>query len=111
MTPGVLYDREHYNCSHVVADYYRERLGLTVPATDADNWQPAMTLWMRRRFRPIRRPEQDCLVVVRNRAGSLHVGVWDDGLMLHGHNDGQVIRSPLSMIRGDISFWRYHGHN
>lgn len=106
---GKLYDREHYNCSHVVADYYRDRLGVIIPSGAPGAWGLRFIRWMRRTHTEIPQAAQDCLILVKQRDGSLHVGVWDDGMMLHGHNDGQVIRSPLVLIRGDISFWRHHG--
>ena len=111
MTPGTLYDRESYNCSHVVADYYQQRLGVTIPQGSPSDWGLAFIRWMRRNFHTSAVPVQDCLILVRQVGGSLHVGVWDDGLMLHGHSDGQVIRSPLALVRGDITFWVYNGND
>lgn len=106
---GKLYDRENYNCSHLVADYYLERLGVTIPSGSPQSWGLSFIRWMRRTHQRIPHAEQDCLILVRQRDGSLHVGVWDTGLMLHAHSDGQVIRSPLALIRGEITFWRYNG--
>ena len=111
MTPGTAYHIVEYNCSHVVADYYKSRFNVTLPAGHPDNWGMRFMLFMRRRFSRIEKQEQDCLIVVKQRNGRLHVGVWDSGMMLHGHNDGQVIRSPLALITGELSFWRYHGDN
>ena len=109
MIPGTLYDLQNYNCSHVVADYYRDRLGVTIPCGTPEQWGLAFIRWMRSRFTQQPAAVQDCLIVVRQRCGRLHVGVWDDGMMLHGHSDGQVIRSPLQLVRGDITFWTYNG--
>lgn len=112
---GREYHRDSYNCSHVVADYYRDRLGVTIPSGAPESWGLSFIRWMRKTHRRIPKAEQDCLILVRQRNGELHVGVWDNNLMLHGFSDpssggGQVIRSPLVLIRGEISFWRYHGN-
>lgn len=108
---GRFYDRETYNCSHVVADYYIERLGVTIPSGSPHDWGLRFIRWMRRTHTRVERVRQDCLILVRQRDGSLHVGVFDDGLVTHGHSVGQVIRSPIALLRGEITYWEYHGDN
>jgi hypothetical protein len=105
------YDLETYNCSHFVAEYYAAR-GLQMPAGAPSAWGYRFIRWMRQHFHAIAEPAQDCLVLVKYRGhGSFHVGVYDDGMMVHNHRIGQVIRTPLPLMRrgADLTYWALNG--
>lgn len=109
----MMYDIDRYNCSHFVAEYYAAR-GITVPSGTRSEWGLRFIRWMRRCFTRVDRPAQDCLVLIKYRGhGSFHVGVYDDGMVTHNHRIGQVIRTPLTLLRAgaDISYWAHNGNN
>lgn len=106
------YDREHYNCSHVVAEYYRDRLGIELPSGSPAEWGLRFVKWMRARFTQSPHAVQDCLVLMRGK--TLHVGVYDDYMVMHGHTVGQVIRTPVTLLKPlyqQITYWVYNGND
>ena len=98
---GRHYDYKLYNCAHVVADWYRENLGVEFP-TD-NTFSRKFALWIRHNFTPIESPEQECLVVAEQYDGALHVGVYDRFMVTHNYKPGDakggVCRCPLGIIK------------
>lgn len=109
----ITYDIDTYNCSHFVADYYAER-GLQMPAGSPSDWGYRFLRWMRKHFHAIEQPQQDCLILVKYLGhNSYHIGVYDCGMMLHNHKVGQVIRTPLALMRqgAELTYWAMNGKN
>lgn len=112
---GDRYDINEWNCTHEVAEYYKLRgYPVNITPVERNQWGLTFVKWMRKRFNEIDRPEQDCLITMKHKAGGLHVGVWDRGMVHHCYepNDksiGQTIRSPLPRVKieyKEIRFWR-----
>lgn len=109
------YDRYKYNCAHHAIRRVNELHGCNIGFSDGDEWQAEFIPKLRRLFKPINLPEQNCLVVMKQRDGGLHLGVYIDWMVEHNFkpNDacGSVIKSDLGTIRSEylsVRFYAYH---
>lgn len=115
---GTLYDKDKWNCTHEVADWYkRHGYENAVTPVSSDKWGITFIRWMRNNFTPIDLPEHGSLVVMRNKfEGGLHIGVWDNGMIHHCFlpltgGPGQTIRSPIHMVKLNHVILRYGKYN
>jgi hypothetical protein len=118
---GDRYDIDKWNCTHEVSQWYALKgyPNAVQPVSSAD-WDTKFVRWMRKHFTPIEKPEQACLVVMKNKfTGGLHIGVWDRGMVHHCFQPGtggpgQTIRSPLSLLKLNhviLRYGKYNGEN
>jgi len=102
----VNYDREHFNCAHFVAHWYREKLGIEIPVKD--EFDRSFMVWMRRHFTRIRQPEDHCLVLMVNMDGSYHIGVWYDYGVWHNFKPSIGHGAVSKWILGSVKqyYWK-----
>jgi hypothetical protein len=114
---GDIYNTDHWNCTHEVAQWYElNGLGQVLTPVAKSEWDIRFIKWMRKHFTPIDELEQGALVVMENRyGGGLHIGVWDDGMVHHcykpANSIGQAIRSPLYIVKLTHKIIRYGRYN
>ena len=88
------YDIDNYNCAHFVADWYKNKLDIDIPVINEFGLSFAM--WLRRHFTRIDRPEPHSLVIMTNRDGTLHVGVFYGGMIRHNFKPANGRGSPCA---------------
>lgn len=97
------YDLNNYNCAHFVADWYRDNLGIEIPVVN--EFGLSFVMWLKRHFEIIKRPEQNCLVVMTNRDNSLHIGVFHDHMVHHNFKPatgkGSTCAWPLTSVKNE----------
>lgn len=69
--------------------------------------------WLKINFVRIESPCNDCLVVMTNQDGSLHVGIHNDGSITHNWSanntsKGSVISTPLTVVKLRYSKVRFY---
>lgn len=116
---GDRYDINKWNCTHEVSQWYSlHGYPNAVQPVSSAEWDIKFVKWMRKNFSPIKKLEQGCLVVMKNKfTGGLHIGVWDKGMVHHCFQPstggpGQTIRSPLSLLNINhviLRFGKYNG--
>ena len=106
---GRHYQREHYNCAHFVADWYREKLGITIPTGNV--WDLSFVYWLRRNFKQSPKPVENCMVVMTG-LGTRHIGVYADHGVYHnyqiGDRPGAVVQWTVGQIKrnyNEVTYW------
>lgn len=105
---GSHYSKTNYNCAHFVMDYYDIKSNLHTFTYD-------FIRLLKTNFVKINTPDDDCLVVMTNLDGSLHVGIHKSNSVIHnwapgGGSKGSVIITPLTIIKlkyHKIRFYRW----
>lgn len=84
---GKHYIKGKYDCAHFVAEWYREKLNITVPTDDVGGF--SFVSWIRRHFSPVNdRPRENDLVIMTNIDGSFHIGVYSGRYVIHNYAGG-----------------------
>lgn len=106
---GRHYRKDSYNCAHFVADWYREKLGIEIPTGNV--WEMSFIIWLRRNFKQISKPTNNCLVVMEC-YGTRHIGVYADYGVYHnyrvGEHHGSVVQWTLGQIKRnyhEVTYW------
>ena len=111
----IAYDAKTYNCAHHMAKTLNDRVGAEISFSDGDEWQVQFLRKLKRDFTKIRLPVDNCLVVMSDLSGGLHVGVYRNYLVEHNHKSsaaaGSVIMSDLGTIRSQYKRIRYYDYN
>ncbi len=112
MNVGTHYDRNKYNCAHFVADWYEHKLDVTIPVVN--EFSMSFLIWMRKNFIQISRPENHCLVKMKERDGSAHIGVYYQHRVHHNFKpmsaNGSVCKSTLGTIKTnyyEVTYWKW----
>ena len=102
MTPiGTHYRRDGYNCANFVSDWYRDRLGITIPVVN--EFGRSFLVWMRKNFTDISLPEDNCLVLMINLDGSYHVGVYHQGFVHHNFKPSIGLGSVSAWVMSSVT--------
>lgn len=108
-TIGKHYDYKNYNCAHFFAEWYKEKLGIIIPVVN--QFELSFVLWLRRNFRQIDKPVENCLVYMKQR-NLTHVGVFADNGVYHNYKparaNGSVQHWPLGVTKRnykEVTFW------
>jgi len=96
---GIPYNAEYNNCATLVCRYYRDSGYGSLPDGDLVEYTPSALLWIKNNFIKTDRIEKDCLLLVKNFDGTLHVAVFDGEYVLHNAQAyGKSIRQQLGMF-------------
>lgn len=99
---GIPYDKEWNNCATLVCRYYRDVGYGSLPDGDLAEYTPQALLWIKNNFKRTDKIEADCLLLVKNIDGTLHVAVFDGEKVLHNTSEyGSSIRQPLHTFLAD----------
>lgn len=93
------YDRKTYNCGHFACDVWeditgesiRDKMTPIIECVDTDN----MPIRAKNQFVKLQRPESPCIVLMKSIRSELHVGVYNNGNMIHIREDSVVENLPL----------------
>jgi hypothetical protein len=107
-----VYDEDHYNCAHFVADAWEAETGQSIrsaldgfllPASDRKADMSA-----NRQLRPLKAPRSPCIVLMRSRKAPPHVGIYLRGRVGHIKKCG-VAFQPLRLATLGFSTVRFYG--
>lgn len=111
MIVGAHYDYYRYNCAHFVADWYNQKLGITIPTDNC--FELSFARWLRKHFVQIDKPQDHCIVHMQDVKLS-HVGVYSDYGVYHNwkptNGKGSVVHSTLTRIRksyAKVTYWKW----
>lgn len=97
---GVPYNSEAHNCATTVCEWYRQKGMGNIPNGDLLEYTHNALYWIKNFFRQIDDLQKDCLIVVKNIDGSLHVAIFDGKNVIHASREyGQTVRQPLWMFK------------
>ena len=99
---GIPYDKEWNNCATLVCRYYRDIGYGNLPDGDLAEYTPQALLWIKNNFKRTNKIEQDCLLLIKNIDGTLHVAIFDGDKVLHNTSEtGSSFRQPLHTFLAD----------
>lgn len=100
-----------YNCASFVSDWYKEKLNIEIPTEG--QFELAFVRWLRNNFVQIDKPEENCLVRMKQHNVS-HVGVYADNGVYHNYKPrssyGAVIHVPLGVVQrsyNEVTYWKW----
>lgn len=109
---GKHYHKNGYNCANLVAEWYRDKLGIEIPVVN--EFGRSFLVWMRKHFVPADRPTDHCLVLMVNLDNSYHVGVYYDYGVYHNFKPsvgkGSVCKWSLGSVESyyvKVSFHKW----
>ena len=109
------YDAHNYNCAHYAIEQINVATGADITFKSGDEWQVDFIRYLRANFTRINKPTQNCLVVMSQHTGGLHLGVYRDYAVSHNYNSmfgaGSVIKSDLGTIRANYKRIRFYDYN
>ncbi|AUR97520.1 hypothetical protein NVP1240O_20 [Vibrio phage 1.240.O._10N.261.52.F8] len=109
------YHRERFNCAHYAVGRINEIYGANITIEDGQEWQSSFLPYMRKHFKPIKTPIDNCLVVMTNSSGGLHLGIYDRRHVAHNYSErtggGSVIMSDMGTIRALYKRVRFYAYN
>ncbi|AUR99412.1 hypothetical protein NVP1265O_33 [Vibrio phage 1.265.O._10N.286.52.F6] len=95
-----------YNCASWAVDRLNELHGLDIKVTNGQEWQSQFIPFMRKLFKPVDRPVEGCLVVMKGLDGTMHLGVYESFMVRHNYKAhggaGSLISSDLGTIRAEF---------
>lgn len=103
-----------YDCWGLVRAVYRERLGIELPAIEADALsvrscaQAFSGAAERARWREIAAPRELCAVLLGRGTHAVHVGLWCEGAVLHAVRGAGVVHQVPASLRAHG--WRILGY-
>lgn len=97
---GRHYSKHSYNCAHFVSDWYREKLGITVPVIN--EFDRSFVVWMRKHFSEIPKPKDHALVLMTNSDGGYHVGIYCENGVFHNFSDGVTSGAVCKWTLGTV---------
>ena len=109
------YDRHSFNCSHYAIKRINELKGLNIAFASGSEWQVQFIKMLKSQFTQISKPIDNCLVVMSQHCGGLHLGVYNDYQVEHNYKPdsgaGSVIMSDMGTIRAEYKRVRFYDHN
>lgn len=106
---GTHYNTEEYNCAHYVCSWYKEKLNIEIPVLNV--FELSFVSWLRKHFKPVRRPVNNDLVLMVNFDGSYHIGVYFNNGVNHNFKPtvglGSVCWHSLNSIKSNYSNVRF----
>lgn len=110
MLIGKHYNKKEYNCAHYVAEWYKERLDVSIVVEN--EFERSFLMWMRRHFADVKKPEDHCLVMMKQLDGSYHIGVYHNYRVHHNFKPvggkGAVCSWTLGSIKSYYTEVSYH---
>lgn len=107
---GKNYRKHTYNCANFVSDWYLEKLNIKIPVVN--EFDRSFLAWMRKHFEQVDKPNENDLVLMVNRDGSNHIGVYHDYGVIHNYKPtvahGSVCWNTLGSIRGNYTQVRFY---
>lgn len=105
------YSKSIYNCAHYAVEEHNKMHGTSIEIEEGDAWQVSFIRFMRKQFKPIDKPKEGCLVVMKTVDDSFHVGIYKDFAVHHNYNFGSsgcVIISDMGSIRAEFKRVRFY---
>ena len=100
-----------FNCAHFVAKWYEKNLCIKIPVID--EFEISFVRWMRKHFQEIKKPENNCLVLMY-KSGSNHVGIYSDYGVYHNYKAGKAHGSVVHWTMGvvarnyqKVTYWKW----
>lgn len=113
----ITYEREVNECSHYAISEINRIHGANISVTSGNGWQAKLIPHLLQYFTKINKPENNCLVVMSQIDGGVHMGVYRNRTVWHNYQPfdgaGSVIGSDMGTIRLEyrrIRFYKYD-HN
>lgn len=107
---GVNYRKHSYNCANFVSDWYKDKLGVEIPVVN--EFGRSFVVWMRRHFSDVTNPTENDLVLMIQRDGSYHVGVYHNHGVIHNFkphsSHGSVCWDTLLAIKKNYREVTFH---
>jgi hypothetical protein len=103
----LIYSKEKYNCAHHAIRRINERLGCNIHWSEGDEWQVEFVRNLRKNFKPIPTPHENCLVVMTCYLGEFHLGIYRNYMVEHNYVDS-VILSDIGTINEEFKRVRYY---
>lgn len=95
-----------YNCASWAVDRLNELYGLDIKVINGQEWQSQFIPFMRKLFKPVDRPVEGCLVVMKGLDGTMHLGVYESFMVRHNYKAhggaGSLISSDLGTIHAEF---------
>lgn len=93
------YDRLHYNCGHFVCEVWEHLTGQSIKdkmlpiieCVDTNN----MPVHAKNQFVRLSKPQSPCIVLMKSIRSELHVGVYNNGNVIHIREDSVVENLPI----------------
>ena len=109
------YNKEKFNCAHYAIGRINDTYNANIRIEEGAEWQASFLPFMRQYFTPIKKPVDDCLVVMTQGDGSLHLGIYEHRHVSHNYNPnsgaGSVIMSDMGTIRALYKRVRFYAYN
>ncbi|AUR92878.1 hypothetical protein NVP1236O_29 [Vibrio phage 1.236.O._10N.261.52.C4] len=95
-----------YNCASWAIERINELHKTEITVSDYDCWQSQFIPFMRKLFKPVGKPVEGCLVVMKGLDGTMHLGVYESFMVRHNYKAhggaGSLISSDLGTIRAEF---------
>lgn len=98
---GKVYDRESYNCAHLVADAWKIETGEDITNAVVGFLEPRREATGLRQFRRLDKPQSPCIVMMRHGIARPHVAIFVRGKIL------QIRESGVSMLPPEVATLGY----
>ncbi|AUR89691.1 hypothetical protein NVP1131O_22 [Vibrio phage 1.131.O._10N.222.49.A8] len=109
------YNKERFNCAHYAIGRINDTYNAGIKIEEGAEWQASFLPFMRQYFKPIKNPVDNCLVVMTQNDGSLHLGIYDRRHVAHNYNPqqgaGSVIMSDMGTIRALYKRVRFYAYD
>jgi len=106
--------KKDYNCSQHAVSLINKSCGAEFNISAGEEWQVDFIRMLRDRFKPIKKPKENCLVVMNDMSGSFHLGVYHDFMIEHNYKplsgSGHVIMSDIGTIRSLFKRVRFYAY-
>lgn len=111
----IAYNKESYNCAHHAIAVINSAVGSNIHFSDGDEWQVEFLRKLKKEFTRIKKPVDNCLVVMNDLTGGFHLGVYNNFQVEHNYNPmtgaGSVVKSDLGTIRTHYKRIRFYDYN
>lgn len=110
---GKHYSYSDYNCAHFVSEWFLVNKGIEIPVIN--EFGMSFLVWMRRHFTEIKNPKNGCLVYMQLYDDKKHVGVYNDGYVIHNYKAsirscGAVCKVTTGQVEREykkVSYWQW----
>ena len=111
----ITYEKNEYNCSQYAIERVNHYRNLDIKFTNGSEWQVSFIKLLRRDFTRIDEPVDGCLVVMNQKSGGLHLGVYENYSVVHNYKPatgaGSVIISDMGSINAEYAKVRFYDSN
>jgi hypothetical protein len=108
---GKHYNYHEYNCAHFVAEWYKTKLGITIPTDGV--FELSFAKWLRQNFTQIQAPVENALVLM-NDVRFAHIGIYHNNCVRHNwkpaRGKGSVVQTPLGIVQRNykkVTYWQW----